>query len=505
MTPPTTTAGHDFGFGVVAVGDTLWVSVDTTSLDPEFANIYVYGNDNGNFILNHQIHYGTVVEMGRIMNSPRNEMRICTYVHLQTVVNGVIKYGTITVHDLVNGVWTRTFQAHSSYVGNKYGSEGGSCSNEIITVPDTYFTEESYSSTGRLYAYETPLAPTPPPQCTVTADCPANDDTYCRANACVPAANCTLHSDCTGEFNSGRLPFCDTKKGLCKDIRATTCTNAQRCTTEALKAAADGKSVGSVKSTMTAASGAVRSTAAASLITKLKASAATTVPSEMVVFVSAVETMTLDSALFTNNDEATSLASIAAVRCGAAKDECTVKLENSSRELSGENKHLRQLQASTYTVSITFDVSETAFALISNSTTLDDPNFAAGLAAAAGVSAADVVIQTTGGVLVITFTLTEESSGNVPIDNSVFDDIAAIQASLGALAEEVRIELGLNATDIENAEVDLCAGRDCGGYGAKLFDENNGICFCPAGLWGVNCDIPCTCDNGGACVMSYCV
>lgn len=491
LTPPSTTVGHDFGFQVVVVNERLFVTAGTT-LQDAFSNIYVYDQANSIYTLSDTIPY-TMARMaiGGISN-PGNEMRICTYSHYPA---NVANSGTINTFDLVDGIWTNTVTKHGQYAGSKWGYEGGTCGNDYIMTFDSYFTMETYGSTGRVYIFGTPTAPVPPPQCTVSADCATG--TYCKAFSCYTEKTCTTHAECAGELDAGRLPYCEKSTSKCKDKKASTCATPSLCITEAIKLERDTNSIGSIQQTVSVADGATRTAAASSLITKLKNT--TSVTSDMVVFVSSTETMTLDSALFTENDEAAMLASIADVRCGASADQCTVSIVAGNRRRLG---HLRELVGS-YTVEITFDVTDEAFAIIDGSTALDDPGFAEALALAAGVNASEVDISTTSGDLVITFTLTDQSVEGEPTDPNSLNEINSIQSSLTAVTEEVVTEFAISGTDIVTADVDLCNTRDCGGFGAELCDAGTGVCDCPEGWWGVNCDTQTNC-NGGIAVGSYC-
>lgn len=493
LTPPSTVANHKVGMQLQAWGDRMFVAVGYTGFDA-YSNIYVYGNDNGNFVYEDAIPY-TFARMIFGMNNPNSEMRICTTAHYPV---NVPNSGTLNVFDLVDGVWTNTFSQNGPYQGSKWGYEGGLCGSNYAMTFDSYYTMETYGSTGFISAYGTPTAPQPPPQCTVSADCAAG--TYCRGFACFTAKDCTTHAECLGEFDSGRLPYCNKVQGKCADIKASTCASDALCITAAKKHESVGKSVGSIAQTLSVADGTKRTAAAQSMITKLK-NTTSSVESDLVVFVESTEVILMDSALFTENDQATVLSSIADVRCGDAADECVVTLlEGVNRRRLGEARDL----AGSYTVTITFDVTDEAFAQIDNSTSFDDPAFAAALAAAAGVNASDVEVLSTSGDLVITFTLTDESVDGEPTDPNVFTEISSIQSSLTSVTSEVVSELALDGGDIVTASVDLCNTRDCGGFGAELCDSNTGVCACPDGWWGVNCDIETDCENGGIPLGSYC-
>lgn len=51
--------------------------------------------------------------------------------------------------------------------------------------------------------------------------------------------------------------------------------------------------------------------------------------------------------------------------------------------------------------------------------------------------------------------------------------------------------------------IDFCPpSRLCSGNG--VCNDNTGICECVGDWWGVDCETPCVCENGGICVDAYC-
>ena len=123
---------------------------------------------------------------------------------------------------------------------------------------------------------------------------------------------------------------------------------------------------------------------------------------------------------------------------------------------------------------------------------------------AAGVDVEDVDIQATSGNIVIRYTLLDESTEEDPVDEGVFDDIRAIQTSLVGITQNVVSELGIGVDDIVTSLIDLCNTRTCNNFGADLCNPVTGVCSCPQGWWGVNCDVQTSCINGGIPVGSLC-
>lgn len=347
-------------------------------------------------------------------------------------------------------------------------------------------------------------APTPaptPPQCVVSADCTNNF--YCKGTSCIDPAPCTVHNDCAGAFNAGRLPYC-APSGFCKDVAASTCSTVTLCNIAADKFTTNSKSIGSLKQDVSAIANSVtRLTAAKSLITNLKT--AKTVAAPMVVSVKGEETVTMVTGLYEGlNSSAveTELAKLKAVRCADAADYCTVSITGNSRRILGEGRELAQ----SVVVTIVYDVPDDIFDQIQNSTSFDDPDFLADLAAASGVDPSEISVFATGGTLVIEFTLTDESGDDTLTDETVFDDITSLQGSLSTVTSTVVGELNLTASDILTEDLDLCGDRTCGGFGAELCDVGTGVCDCPVGYLGINCDVSLNCGANGDIVTgtSYC-
>ena len=485
----TPVLGMKFGHQVSASGNRLFVASAKSG-----GYLFIYIDSGSGYVLEDSIPNDPALN-GKYMYNSGNPMRICLVSTSPTTGGNT---GTVTVYDYIVDTWTSTFVGHSTGTSAQWGSEAVACSNKYIATSDSQFdiTDTStHNDVGKLSAFGTDDAPEPPPQCVVSADCEAG--TYCRAFSCYTAIACTKHTDCYGELDAGRLPYC-AKNGFCKDQAASTCNSLISCNTVATRVYTEKNGVGSMSQTLTTANSGVRKSAATSMITKLRNT--TTVTKPMTVFVSSVETVVMDNALFIDNDANTILGHIESVVCDNL---CTVTLDTGSRRrLGGRGRDL----VGNYIVTITYEVTDDAFEAIQNSTAIDDPAFAAALAAAAGVSESSVNVNSNStGSLIITFVLTEESSGETPLDPSVFEDISSIQSSLTAITSEVTTELGLDPGDIESTAVDLCGDRDCDGFGAELCDANTGACDCPTGYWGVNCETAVTCANGGTVLGSYCV
>jgi len=104
--------------------------------------------------------------------------------------------------------------------------------------------------------------------------------------------------------------------------------------------------------------------------------------------------------------------------------------------------------------------------------------------------------------ITIEVVLTEESDGTTPIGEDTLAAIQGIQDNLGGITDELVEELGIDASDIQSEELDLCAERDCSGRGEC--NVETGVCACTdPSFWGINCETSVSCEDGTP-VGSYC-
>lgn len=327
---------------------------------------------------------------------------------------------------------------------------------------------------------------------------------FCRALYCY-SKSCVEHNDCVGEFDMGRLPYCNKKEGICDDITSSSCATPSICIMEAINIENQNKIVGSIQLSLNTDNATLREMAAHSLIVQLN-DTTNAIQSTLSVSVQSSESVVMDSTLFTENDSEVILDYIKSLRCGVMSDYCIISLNEGvdSRRLKGLSDESRNL-AITYTVTVAFEVDDEVFLTIMNSPTFDDPEFAALLAFAAGVNETQVDIHATDGSIRVVFTLLDESTEEDPVDEGVFDDIRAIQSSLVGIKSNVVSELGLDEDDVSLSSVDLCSTRNCNGFGSELCNPDTGVCLCPPGWWGVNCDVQTSCINGGTPLGSLCL
>ena len=227
----------------------------------------------------------------------------------------------------------------------------------------------------------------------------------------------------------------------------------------------------------------------------------TTASTSMKVYIGATETVALDGALRENRGDQNVTDAVALAYCGEEYvSVCSARI----LPLGGGRRAL-QGNFGEFTVELTYDVTQGVYAeFIANGTQFDDPGFEQAVAAAAGVNVTDVTVSAAGGDLTITFVLAAESSEFLPLGEEVMEEVDTLTANLVQVSNAVVAELGIDSDDISLANLNPCADRDCGGYGSSLCDADTGICACPAGTWGVNCDDACVCENGGLCPANQC-
>jgi len=94
---------------------------------------------------------------------------------------------------------------------------------------------------------------------------------------------------------------------------------------------------------------------------------------------------------------------------------------------------------------------------------------------------------------------------NVLADPTDLKSVSFALAAKKLVDEEMLQKYGQNADPgdlIEETKIDYCVLRtsclDC--------DQSTGDCLsCPTDTWGLDCEVPCTCDNGGTCGESNCI
>lgn len=194
-------------------------------------------------------------------------------------------------------------------------------------------------------------------------------------------------------------------------------------------------------------------------------------------------------------DNAALQAAILDVRCGTAAAQCSLTFNPSSR---------RQLSTVAVVIEITFDIDSS---LLSNVDGLDlsDPGFEDALATALGLTnSSDIIVTSSGGDITVTADL-QGILGADPLAEDLIEVSENLQSDMESITDTLLDALGASPSDayLIESTLNLCpADRDCSGNGTC--DPATGVCTCVGDWWGINCETPCVCNNGGDCVNAYC-
>ena len=331
--------------------------------------------------------------------------------------------------------------------------------------------------------------------CYSSADCDGNTELCDVNNACITKPSCAEHVDCTPYMLPNRAAYCESD--VCHDRYAGNCSTNLACETRKTYSTrfVKGMGAGTLKYKNTNA------TLVAHVITLAIAETDGLYSSDdrVLTLVQGNESVIVPVEIYTDHSDF--MDALIAARCGDAADLCTVRLVSTNegaRRLSG-----RELATESVTIEIVYEIDDAAFAEIQGDA-LDSESLRDKLAIQLGVASEDIDVFTeTTGEVTVSVVLTEESDGFEPIGEDTLAEIQSIQSSLTTITADLVTELGLEAADIEGTEVDLCAGRDCNGRGTC--DSATGVCTCNVDThWGINCETPVSCLNGGTVMGAYC-
>lgn len=197
---------------------------------------------------------------------------------------------------------------------------------------------------------------------------------------------------------------------------------------------------------------------------------------------------------------------IDAIKASRNCSECTVTLGGRRRVL----EESRALDA-TIEVEITYSLDKVAFdELVASGNTLESQEFRNALASDSGVDANTINVQIIGSEISVIITLESTSSEEQPLDETTVEQLSSLNQDAVTSVNTIIIEIGDGAATVSS--VNLCASRTCSGRGVfeqGVTDANGcvlatGVCQCSGEWWGINCEISCTCVNGGVCTNSYC-
>jgi hypothetical protein len=211
-----------------------------------------------------------------------------------------------------------------------------------------------------------------------------------------------------------------------------------------------------------------------------------------------VETGIITQELITETNNNTLLEEkIKAIRCGNAADSCNITINYGG----GRRLTERELAAGIY-IEITYEISSELLATV-DGLDLDDTVFEQQLADALGISnLTNIEITSDGGEITISATL-EALPNSDPLGAELLATAQALYTDMINVTTALLNALGASDSDILSSNIDLCApDRDCSGNGSC--NSNTGVCACVGNWWGINCETPCECFNGGECVKAFC-
>jgi hypothetical protein len=211
-----------------------------------------------------------------------------------------------------------------------------------------------------------------------------------------------------------------------------------------------------------------------------------------------VETGIITQELITETNNNTLLEEkIKAIRCGNAVDSCTITINYGG----GRRLTERELAAGIY-IEITYEISSELLATV-DGLDLDDPAFEQQLADALGISnLTNIEITSDGGEITISATL-EALPNSDPLGAELLATAQALYTDMVDVTTALLIALGASDSELLSSNINLCApDRDCSGNGSC--NSYTGVCACVGNWWGINCETPCECFNGGECVKAFC-
>lgn len=163
-------------------------------------------------------------------------------------------------------------------------------------------------------------------------------------------------------------------------------------------------------------------------------------------------------------------------------------------------------------VTITYDLDSEAYSNITQDG-LDSGDFIDNLANQLGIGAGNITISAINGQLIVEIAVVDPDPDNEdPLGEDLLTQMQEIESEISTIKSELLAEIdGLNSNDILFLSVDYCGERDCSGFGDNSISgtnengclESTGVCQCTQN-WGINCETPCTCENGRECKNNIC-
>jgi hypothetical protein len=216
--------------------------------------------------------------------------------------------------------------------------------------------------------------------------------------------------------------------------------------------------------------------------------------------VKVVESGYISQTLFNDagSDKALFEAAVASARCGTAVG-CVATLTLDSRRMLLEHRDL----AVQLPVEITWTFDYSVYQTI-DGFDFDDPLFIQEIQNAFALpNSQDYTAFGVDGEITIKFTLNEDSDGTYPLDSTVIDTLQALHTNHSAVSTVLFNSLRTSEDSLTGVILNKCpTERTCNGVGTC--NPTTGVCVCTGDWWGIDCETPCTCDNGGQCLGAYC-
>jgi hypothetical protein len=231
-------------------------------------------------------------------------------------------------------------------------------------------------------------------------------------------------------------------------------------------------------------------------------------PSDLLFNVASTETSTIPMAVYDEINDP-SLITQSYEKARGCYPDCTATVTY----IGNQKQNRRVLQFNDYvTIEIHFELTESAYNdLVASGNNLDDPTFLDELSSELGTLTSNLTVSVVDGEIVLEVSLLAASTGDLTGEETI-EQMQEIQDSLNNATHVIVEELGESTDSVTTVELDLCGDRDCNGRGDSTVDGANsdgcvletGICACIGNWWGINCESPCTCDNGGVCCDALC-
>jgi hypothetical protein len=297
--------------------------------------------------------------------------------------------------------------------------------------------------------------------------------------------------------------MCNLKTGYCVDYYASTCNTQKKCRSEAKRKWRKNRAFSKAAVKNNELREEKRRAVSQQTINDLKSQILDLGTTRTVyIGVLGTENVEIDAATLTAvgaGNETNLYQSIVDNYCGEANLACTYTVATNRRMLADEN----------VTITISYDLDEELYQdLINTGYDFNNQSLVDAIAAELGVDPSEIVIVNNDGTIDIEVTIVDDVPDGEPIGEDFLNDIDNIQDSLSNITSTVVSELGANTNQVSVQGVDYCGDRTCNDAGTC--DTATGVCTCPSGYSGVNCEIkhkcddelPSYCANGGVCAAN---